>query len=279
MTRYALFALLPLLATGCEALGLDPADPWNGETVSWWCSPGEVQYTYASPLPGAAHPSPQGCYQASNPDAPPWNDQDAWADTLYQLCTTECSNEVDQEAASLGRTVLGDTCYQVTDDQIGWTRSNCNADQAYEKERELQLTYTPPFGDPVSAKGTLSYTVHRERTGSTLELGKISLATPLSIATGTRDATALLGFPEGTLVSVNQVAMLPLSLPLDRYGNATLNDGDLNMEAYITIREPGAVPLTQVMSTKVPFRIDVSSGRELTISSWSDGFGGRFSIE
>jgi hypothetical protein len=281
MTR-TLFVLLPLVATGCEVLGLDPAEPWNGETIYYFCHHGEVQYTHQnSIMPGTANPAVNGCYALPDPDNLPWLESETvWNNTLYSLCLAECSHQVELEAATLGRDVLGDTCYEIDDEDISWTRSNCEPDDAsHQQQQDVALTYTSVVGPSVSARGTVSYAVQGGPAGDTLELIEVALADPLSVVTGVRDATALLGFPEGTLLSVDQVALLPVSVPLDREGNGVLTAGSVAMEARVTIREPGEPAVTQRMSARIPFQIEVGTDAGLSVGAWSDGFGGRFSVE
>jgi hypothetical protein len=281
MTRIPLFALLPLLAAGCEILGIEPSEPWNGETIRYICHHGQVDYTHdQSSQVGTANPAVSGCYSLPDPETLPWTDNPvAWDNTLYGLCVTECSHQVDLEAAPLGRHVLGDTCYEIADENITWTRSNCDAtaDQK-QQQQSLSLSYAPLVGDHTTVAGAVSYTVSTTKTGQSLQISAITLDDSVGVVTGIRNATALLGFPKGTTVSVDQLAFAPIEVALDRKGNGVISAKSLQVEAMVTITEPTMRPVSQVMSARLPFDIAVSLDKELTFGDWGDGFGGTFSI-
>jgi hypothetical protein len=276
-----------LSAVGCG--GGDDIDPdpvpgpvWN-ETVRYTCpTPGGVEYLYVCPgggtscPPGVAHPSLIGCTSVSAPY--PWQQDpetlDAWLGGLAVACELDCVEQVNEQAADLGRDVITNDCGGAVTEAT-YTLQNCAVEaMGAPRTQELELTWTPAVGSPVTAAATARYALSAGRP-QVLRLVSLAVA-PFEVATGSADATALLGYPSGTRIAVTELQLEGIDdVSLSAANTGRIPAGAARIVASIEVTEPGGSPARSEIRGTNPWDIGVSHGRAgLAVVPVDDTLGG-----
>ncbi|MEZ4239990.1 MAG: hypothetical protein R3F59_28335 [Myxococcota bacterium] len=197
----------------------------------------------------------------------------AFDEQIRQLCQADCGDFVRDQAEALGRCAGTYQCEVLATYAV----KDCREPEA--TERALGLTYTPIAGPPVAVTGTLRYHLDPVgRLGRTGQLVGLSLDAPLTVTVGERDATALLGYPVGTTISVGSVALAaPVPLSLDARGVGTVRAEELTLTAVVTIDEPGGLSRTLPVYAAVPWDVSVyADDQAFRITPFTGPFGGTF---
>ncbi len=215
------------------------------------------------------------CQDTSNGED---DDAGAFGAEMANLCAAECPDAVRDQACDLGRyaeNIQGcDTFY------ASWQTVDCTTEAKL--VQELEVTYHPPVGDPMSVSGSVSYTLDKPgRSGRGGMIWSIDIDSPLQLTGGLKDATVLLGYPEGTTIEVRSVALKSAAaLDLDSDDAGTLRDGMVSIRADVTVTEPNSSPRTLPLLADVPMTLDiVASDDGLSIDKVSGPLGGTFVFE